>query len=124
MLTAYDLVAFVFTSDAARAKTFYEKTLGLTFVSQDESTVVFDAHGTQLRLVIMAEHTPTEHPVVGLNVPDIAVAAADLVSAGVTFETYPYLEQDELGIWHAPDGGVKLAFFKDPDGNVLSIAQH
>jgi hypothetical protein len=76
-----------------------------------------------LRVSIVPGHTPSEHPVLGWNVPDIAAAAGGLVKAGIQFERYPFFEQDELGIWHAPDGSVKIAWFKDPDGNVLSISQ-
>jgi catechol 2,3-dioxygenase-like lactoylglutathione lyase family enzyme len=124
MLGSYDLVAFVVTADAARAKAFYGETLGLKFVSQDEYAVVFDANGTMLRVTIMPGHTPAQHTVVGWSVPDINVAAAELMNAGVKLERYSFLEQDEFGIWSAPGGKAKVAWFKDPDGNVLSISQH
>jgi catechol 2,3-dioxygenase-like lactoylglutathione lyase family enzyme len=124
MLESYDLVAFVLTGDAPRAKTFYGETLGLKFVSQDDYAVVFDAKGLTLRVTTIPGHTPTEHTVLGWNVPDIALAAADLVKAGVKFEKYSFLEQDEFGIWSSPNGAAKVAWFKDPDGNVLSISQH
>ncbi|MCX6620143.1 MAG: VOC family protein [Acidobacteria bacterium] len=124
MLGLYDIVAFVLTSDAARAKTFYGETLGLKYVSQDDYAVVFEANGVMLRVTRMPGHTPAKNTVLGWNVPDIAVAAADLTKAGVKFEKYSFLEQDELGIWSSPDGTAKVAWFKDPDGNVLSISQH
>jgi len=120
----YDLLAFVITSDAARAKAFYGGTLGLKYVSQDDYAVVFDAHGIMVRVTIVPGHTPAQHTVLGWNVPDVTVAAANLVKAGVKFEKYSFLEQDELGIWSAPGGASKVAWFKDPDGNVLSISQH
>ena len=60
----------------------------------------------------------------GWNVPDIEVTALDLVTASVTLERYPFFEQDELGMWSAPDGTAKVAWFKNPDGDVLSISQH
>jgi catechol 2,3-dioxygenase-like lactoylglutathione lyase family enzyme len=123
MLGPYGLVAFVLTNDAPRAKKFYAETLGLRFVSQDDYAVVFDANGVMLRVSLVAGHTPSEHPVLGWNVPDIAAAAAGLIKAGVKFEKYSFVEQDELGIWSSPDGNVKVAWFKDPDGNVLSISQ-
>ena len=122
MLGSCDLVAFVLTSDAARAKTFYRETLGLKFVSQDDYAVVFDANGVKLRVTLMPGHTPTEHTVLGWNVPDIKVAAVNLSKAGVKFEKYSFLEQ-ELGIWSSPDGTSKVAWFKDLDGNVLSVSQ-
>jgi catechol 2,3-dioxygenase-like lactoylglutathione lyase family enzyme len=123
MLGSYDLVAFVLTNDAARAKTFYSDTLGLKFISQDDYAVVFDANGTMVRVTTIAGHTPTEHTVVGWNVPDIRAVAAALTQAGIRFEKYSFVEQDELGIWSSPDGRTQIAWFKDPDGNVLSIAQ-
>lgn len=123
MLGSSDLLTFVLTSDAARAKKFYGETLGLKFVNQDDYALVFDANGTTLRVTIMPGHTPTEHPVLGWKVPDIAATAAALAKAGVTFEKYSFLEQDALGVWSSPDGATKVAWFKDPDGNVLSVTQ-
>ncbi|HUQ90164.1 MAG TPA: VOC family protein [Bryobacteraceae bacterium] len=115
MLGSYDLVAFVLTSDPARAKRFYGDTLGLKFVGQDDYAVVFDANGVMIRVTIIPGHTPAQHTVLGWNVPDIVVAAADLLKAGVKFEKYSFLEQDDL---------AKVAWFKDLEGNVLSISQH
>ena len=123
MLGSYDVVAFVLTTDPARAKTFYGETLGLRFVSQDNYAVVFDAHGIMLRVTILPGHKPSDHTVLGWEVPDVPAAVADLDKAGVTCEKYSFLQQDELGIWSAP-GGTKIAWFKDPDGNVLSVSQH
>ena len=124
MLETYDLVAFVLTNDAARAKEFYGGTLGLKFVNQDDFAVVYDAHGTTLRVTVLPGHTPTEHTVIGWEVPDIRNAAAELMKAGLKFEKYSFLEQDEIGIWSSPASSAKVAWFKDPDGNVLSISQH
>jgi len=123
MLGSCDLLAFIIATDAARAKAFYGETLGLRFVSQDEYAVVFDANGIMLRVTIMTGHKPAEHTIVGWSVADIAETGAALVKAGVTLEKYTFIEQDEAGIWTAPDGSAKVAWFKDPDGNVLSISQ-
>ena len=123
MLGSCDLVAFVLTSNPARAKTFYSDTLGLKFVSQDDYAVVFDANGVMLRVTVMPSHTPTEHTVIGWNVPNIVATVTDLSKAGVKFEKYSFLEQDDLGIWSSPNGSSRVAWFKDPDGNVLSISQ-
>lgn len=124
MLESYDVCAFVIATDAERAKQFYGGTLGLKFMSQDQYAVVFDANGIMLRVGLMPNHKPEQHTVLGWNVPDIRKAAADLVKRGVQMEKYPFLEQDEQGIWTPPGSGAKVAWFKDPDGNVLSIAQH
>lgn len=123
MLGSYDLVTFVITSDAERARKFYGETLGLKFVSQDQYAVVFDAHGIMLRVTIIPGHTPVNNTVLGWVVPDVAAAARELTQAGIQFETYSFLEQDELGIWASPDGSAKVAWFKDPDGNVLSLTE-
>jgi catechol 2,3-dioxygenase-like lactoylglutathione lyase family enzyme len=123
MLGSFDLLAFVITGDAARAKAFYGETLGLKFVSQDAYALVFDANGTMLRVTVIPGHKPAEHAVLGWIVPDIQASAANLENAGVTMERYSFIEQDEHGVWTSPDGAAKVAFFKDPDGNVLSISQ-
>jgi catechol 2,3-dioxygenase-like lactoylglutathione lyase family enzyme len=124
MLANYNLVTFIPTTDVARSKAFYSETLGLTFVSQDAFAAVFDVNGIMLRITAVGGHKPWDHTVLGWSVPDIMVAAAHLVKAGVKLEKYPFLEQDELGIWTAPGAAAKVAWFKDPDGNVLSISQH
>ena len=124
MLGSYNIVAFIAVSDAARAKAFYADTLGLKFVSEDQYAVVFDANGIMLRITPIPSHTPLQHTVLGWNVPDITVAASDLARAGVKFERYAFLEQDENGIWSVPDGTAKVVWFKDCDGNLLSISQH
>jgi catechol 2,3-dioxygenase-like lactoylglutathione lyase family enzyme len=123
-LGKYDIVGFVSIVDVDRAKEFYRDTLGLTLLSEEPPfALVFDAHGIMLRLGMAKELPPTHGTVLGWNVPDIAEAVSELVRAGVHFERYPPMKQDELGIWSAP-GGAKVAWFKDPDGNILSVSQH
>lgn len=123
MLGSSNLIAFILTGDAARAKTFYAETLGLKFVTQDDYALVFDANGITVRISHMPGHTPSEHPILGWQVTDIADTVSELAKAGVKIERYPFLQQDDLGIWTSPDGKAKVAFFKDPDGNVLSLTQ-
>jgi catechol 2,3-dioxygenase-like lactoylglutathione lyase family enzyme len=82
-----------------------------------------DANGTTVRLSKGAKFTPAAFTVLGWDVSDIKKMVAGLRSKGARFEHFPGLEQDELGIWAAP-GGTKVAWFKDPDGNILSVAQH
>ncbi len=122
VLSRSKIVAFVATRDATRAKTFYRDTLGLRFISEDPFAIVFDAHGTTLRVSLVREMTPAAHTVLGWEVADIIAAVGQLVKSGVTFERYDVLPQDDLGIWTAPGGG-RVAWFKDPDGNTLSITQ-
>jgi catechol 2,3-dioxygenase-like lactoylglutathione lyase family enzyme len=115
-------MAFVATRDAARARTFYRDTLGLRFVSEDGFAVVFDAQGIVLRVSIVPDLTPAKHTVLGWEVPDIAAEVGLLEKAGVRFEPYGLPGQDERGIWTSPSG-AKVAWFKDPDGNILSLTQ-
>jgi hypothetical protein len=65
----------------------------------------------------------TDGAVLGWQVPDAVMAVKQLMSAGVQFERYEFMKQDELGIWTTPTG-AKVAWFKDPDGNILSVSQH
>ena len=114
----------VATRDAARAMRFYRDTLGLRLVSEQMPfALVFDAHGTMLRVTIVKEVRAAGYTVLGWQVPDIAVATKALQEAGIRFERYSGMEQNELGIWTSPGGG-KVAWFKDPDGNTLSISEH
>jgi catechol 2,3-dioxygenase-like lactoylglutathione lyase family enzyme len=123
MLATNKIVAFVPTTDASRAKAFYEGTLGLRFVSDDGFALVFDANGIMLRVAKAGSFTPAKFTILGWEVPDIERAAAELTENGVRFEKFGLPGQDENGIWTAPTGD-KVAWFKDPDGNVLSISQH
>jgi len=116
------LVAFVATRDPSRAKEFYRDTLGLPLVSEDPFALVFDATGTMLRVTPVQEMAAAKYTVLGWQVRDIVQTAKDLQKARVTMERYPGMEQDEFGIWNSPSGAM-VAWFKDPDGNTLSITQ-
>jgi catechol 2,3-dioxygenase-like lactoylglutathione lyase family enzyme len=124
-LAKYDIVGFVSIVDVARAKEFYRDTLGLTLLAEEPPfALVFEAHGGIMLRLGMAKSLPPAHgTVLGWNVPDIAAAVKELVEAGVQFERYPHMKQDDLAIWTAP-GGAKVAWFKDPDGNILSVSEH
>jgi catechol 2,3-dioxygenase-like lactoylglutathione lyase family enzyme len=118
------LVAFIATSDPDRARRFYRDTLGMPLLSEElPFALVFDAHGTMLRVTVVKQVVSAGYTVLGWNVPDIVAAAKALSSAGVQFERYQGMEQDGLGIWSSP-GGAQVAWFRDPDGNTLSISQH
>jgi predicted enzyme related to lactoylglutathione lyase len=125
MLTNAKPVILLPTVKKDDARQFYEMTLGLTFRSDDGFALVFDTGGIMLRVTPVQKFTPHEFSVLGWEVDDISASATDLSSRGVKFEVYdfPWMTQDEQGIWVAPDG-TKVAWFKDPDGNLLSISQH
>jgi catechol 2,3-dioxygenase-like lactoylglutathione lyase family enzyme len=116
------IVTFVGTTDPVRAKAFYRDKLGLAVLSEDPFAVVFDANGTMLRVSIVPKVVVAGYTVAGWNVPDAVEAAQYLKSAGIQCERYEGMSQDALGIWSAP-GGAKVAWFKDPDGNTLSISE-
>lgn len=122
MLGSIDIVAFVPTKDAEKARAFYEGVLGLRFVKDDGFALVLDANGIMVR-VAKAQFTPAPFTILGWQVADIESMVKGLQEKGVKFERFGFFEQDELGIWTAPTGD-KVAWFKDPDGNVLSLSQH
>jgi len=123
MLANNPIVAFVPTKDPARARAFYENTLGLRFVSDDGFAIVMDANGTMLRIANSGEFTPAPFTILGWQVDDIDSAVAGLTGKGVQFSRYGFLEQAANGVWNAP-GGARVAWFLDPDGNTLSLSQH
>jgi catechol 2,3-dioxygenase-like lactoylglutathione lyase family enzyme len=123
MLSNNPIIAFIPTRDAARARTFYEETLGLRFVSDDSFAIVMDANGTMLRIARAGDYTPAPFTILGWQVDDIEAVVAQMAAKGVQFSLYPFLDQAASGIWSAP-GGAKVAWFLDPDGNTLSLSQH
>lgn len=123
MLSSAEIVAFVPTRDSGEARKFYEQTLGLRCVSQDGIALVMDCNGIMLRVVKAPPFTPHPFTVLGWEVERIEEEIRALQAKGVKFERFPGMEQDKLGVWTAP-GGSKVAWFKDPDGNVLSLSQH
>lgn len=120
MLTSRPIVAFLATTDPARAKRFYAHTLGLRLVSADGFALVFDAGGTMLRVATVPALQPAGYTVLGWLVPDIARTVRDLRKKKVVFNRYDGMGQDDLGIWTAPSG-ARIAWFADPDGNTLSL---
>ena len=122
MLSAGNLKAFVPTTDPTKAKRFYKDTLGLKLLSQDSYALEFDANGTLLRVTAVQKLTPQPFTILGWNVDDITSMIKRLNRKKIIFERYEFLEQDSLGIWTSPNGS-KVAWFKDPDGNILSLTQ-
>ena len=117
------VIAIVCTANRERAKLFYRDVLGFALIHEDDFAAVFDIGGTMLRVSTVEGFKPHEHAVLGWQVPDIVAAVKTLTDKGVKFNVYDGFGQDALGIWNAPGGGAKVAWFNDPDGNVLSVAQ-
>jgi catechol 2,3-dioxygenase-like lactoylglutathione lyase family enzyme len=125
MLGNADVVAFVPTRDPARARDFYERTLGLAFISDDQFALVFSANGVTVRIANVStveDFTPAPFTILGWRVPNAEAAVRELGSKGVAFERFPGMEQSPAGVWTSP-AGAKVAWFKDPDGNILSVAE-
>jgi catechol 2,3-dioxygenase-like lactoylglutathione lyase family enzyme len=123
MLGSTDIVAFVPTKDSEKARSFYEGVLGLRFVSDDDFALVFNANGIMIRVVKTQQFTPVPYTILGWQVKGIEKMVTALLEKGVHFERFGFFNQDDLGIWIAPNG-AKVAWFKDPDGNTLSLSEH
>lgn len=123
MLNNSTVVALVATSRPAEAKRFYGETLGLQLLTDDTFAIVFDANGVMLRVQKVEGHTPPPYTVLGWDVPDIHASVDELSGKGVPCELYEGLGQNESGIWASPSG-AQIAWFKDPDGNTLSLTQY
>ena len=124
MLESAKLIAFIPTRDPQAAKQFYEHTLKLQFVSDDGFALVFDAAGTMVRIANVSGVTgfrPAPFTILGWHVADVDLAVKKLAASGVVFERFAGLDQSPAGIWTSPSG-ARIAWFKDPDGNVLSIS--
>lgn len=116
-------VAFIHVSDRERGLGYYSTTLGLKIRGSDPFGDFLELDGVLIRLTALPDFKPHPHPVFGWNVDDIRAAVATLRGQGVAFTVYEGMGQDDLGIWTSPDGRAKVAWFADPDGNVLSLSQ-
>ena len=124
VLGEYKVIACVGTSQPERAKKFYSETLGLKLLEDAWWAIVFDAGGTRLHVEKAQEKfSPTPFTALGWRVPNIVEAMANLAKKGVRFERPQGLQLDDAGVWTTPDGSAKVCWFKDPDGNILSLAQ-
>jgi predicted enzyme related to lactoylglutathione lyase len=116
------LVGFIPTTDLVRARSFYADTLGLRVVDESEFACAFDANGTMLRVTPVRKVARARYTVLGWAVDDIDTTVRELNDAGVALVRYRGMDVDHLGIWTAP-GGSRVAWFQDPDGNLLSLTQ-
>lgn len=122
MLADKELKSFVPTVMPDKAKAFYRDILGLTLLSEDKYALEFEANGRLLRVISVPELKPQQFTALGWNVGDISSTIKELNDKGVVCEKYDFLAQDNAGAWTSPSG-AKVAWFKDPDGNILSLTQ-
>jgi catechol 2,3-dioxygenase-like lactoylglutathione lyase family enzyme len=116
-------VAFLYVGDRDRALAFYCERLGFTLRSSDPFGDFIDVGPALVRMTVLPDYKAGAHPVLGWNVEDISSSVAALRDRGIDFTVYEGMGQDELGVWTSPDGAAKVAWFADPDGNVLSLSQ-
>jgi catechol 2,3-dioxygenase-like lactoylglutathione lyase family enzyme len=121
ILEAAKPAIIICTRDRARATAFYRHTLGLTLAYEDAFAAVFNIGGVTLRVSTVPDFMPHDHTILGFHVPDVSATVKALRQKGITFNIYPAFRQDDLGVWTAPGGTIYVAWFNDPDGNVLSI---
>jgi len=121
-LGAAHLIAFLATTNAERARTFYGSVLGFRLTTDDPFALVFDANGVMLRIQKVDAVSPVPYTTLGWHVDDIGATMQALGARGVRFERFPGLPQDEMGVWRSPAGG-RIAWFNDPDGHTLSLTQ-
>jgi catechol 2,3-dioxygenase-like lactoylglutathione lyase family enzyme len=122
-LAGSPIIGFIPTSDFERARAFYGDKLGLQLTAEDAFALVFEHAGTMVRIVKVGKFQPAAFTILGWKVAEIGQAVAGLTARGIVFERYAHMPQDAQGIWNAP-GGARVAWFKDGDGNVLSLSQH
>ena len=117
------MVGFVVSTQPGVARHFYEHVLGFAFLTDDPFALAFNANDSLLRVLKAKTFSPAAGTVLGWEVADISAFVRELNQRGVTFERFPGMPQDDLGVCTFP-GGDKVAWFKDPEGNVLSLSQH
>jgi catechol 2,3-dioxygenase-like lactoylglutathione lyase family enzyme len=121
ILAAAKPAIVICTRDRVRATEFYRDALGLELAHEDNFASVFDIGGITLRVSFVSGFTAHDHTILGFRVADVPAAVRALRDKGVTFNIYPAFKHDELGILNVPGGNVRVAWMKDPDGNVLSV---
>ena len=122
VLASGALVGFAPTRDLEAARQFYEGVLGLELVAMTPAAVVLDANGTTVRVTLVEELAPPPYTILGWEVADVHATVRALAARGVACERFPGLDQDDDGVWTAPSGD-QVAWFKDPEGNTLSVTE-
>lgn len=121
ILEAAEPAIIICTRDRARATRFYRDALGLPVAYEDNFAAVFNTGGIMLRVSFVIDFVPHDHTILSFKVPNVAATVKALREKGVKFNLYSHIKQDDLGIWTAPGGAIQVAWFGDPDGNVLSV---
>ena len=122
MLSSEKLVGFVATAKPGEAREFYEKVLGLQLLENTPYALVFIAGTTTVRIQKVQTVVVSGYTALGWQVRDIVSTVEALSKRGVRFQSYEGMTQSEAGIWRTPDGS-SVAWFRDPDGNRLSITE-
>jgi catechol 2,3-dioxygenase-like lactoylglutathione lyase family enzyme len=122
LLATCCVMTFVATRQPENARKFYQDVLGLRLIADELYALVFDLNGIMLRIQKVQDLTPAQHTTLGWRVADIRLAVSRLTAKGVLFQRYPGMHQDELGIWTSPNG-ARVAWFRDPDENTLSLTE-
>ena len=122
MLGGFEMMSMAATASPEKAQAFYEGVLGLTLQEDTPFALVFAAGDATLRLQKVPQFTPQPFSALAWKVPDMQATVHGLAAKGVIFERFSFLQQDDAGIWTAPDG-TQVAWFKDPEGNLLSLAR-
>jgi catechol 2,3-dioxygenase-like lactoylglutathione lyase family enzyme len=115
-------ILFLATANAEQSRTFYEGTLGLKFIADEPPALVFRVGGSMLRIQKVEQVCAAPYTALGWAVPDIRKTVHELSNVGAVFQRWESLNQDDLGIWRSPSG-ASVAWFRDPDGHVLSLTQ-
>lgn len=123
MLGSGKMVGFVPTNDYEKSREFYVDKLGFEFVSLDQFALVVSIGGHRIRIAKVPNFTPLQGTILGWEVENIEQVVQWLAERGAPTEKYPFVQDRERGIWLTPNGD-KAAWFKDPDGNILSVGQH
>ena len=123
MLASAKMVGFIPTTDYERARAFYEGKLGFHFISHDQFALVLSVGAHKIRITKIPNFTPLQGTILGWEVQDIEAVAQWLTDRGVPPEKFPFAQNQQLGIWTAPSGD-RVAWIKDPDGNILGVSQH
>lgn len=122
MLQNAELMGFIATTRPDQARGFYCDVLGLGFEEDTQFALVVRSANALVRIQKVQTFTPLRFTALGWVVEDIKATARQLADKGVACERFEGMKQDALGIWISPSGAM-VCWFKDPDGNYLSLTQ-